>query len=87
MAEQWNDGKTSSTISPFHHSRASSSSSIALFHSSASAFTHAGLVLDAARTVEMTSPRCRAIGWEPRLAGIVELVVVRPANAVSYNFV
>ncbi len=30
----------------------------------------------------MTSPRCRAIGWEPRLAGIVELVVVRPANAV-----
>lgn len=44
-------------------------------------FTHAGMVLDATRTVEMTSPRCRVIDWETRLKGIAEIVVVRPVHA------
>lgn len=46
-------------------------------------FTHAGMVLDAGRSVEMTSPRCRVADWPNRLAGIVEIAVVRPVHAAS----
>jgi len=46
-------------------------------------FTHAGMVLDAGRTVEMTSPRCRIIDWTARLQGVAEIAILRPAKATA----
>jgi len=58
-------------------------SEIANRQSEIAQFTHAGMVLDADRSVEMTSPRCRLVDWSVRLAGIAEIAIVRPVHATG----
>jgi hypothetical protein len=72
MVDGWNDGmedSQGSSIPPVRHS--------------ASLFTHAGMVLDIDRSVEMTSPHCRAIHWGARLRGVAEAIVLRPVRAID----
>ena len=54
---------------------------VAAWIAEAAAYTHAGMVLDAARSVEMTSPHARVIGWERRLRVGDRLLIVRPGLA------
>ncbi len=49
----------------------------------AAGFSHLGMVHDAGRTVEMTSPKARLYPWDKRLDGVEELAVVRPVGAMD----
>jgi hypothetical protein len=83
MVDRRKDGMDSSPDSTLSLGGASHSSSIPFVHPSASLFTHAGMVLDIDRSVEMTSPHCRAVHWGERLRGVADAVVLRPVRATD----